>query len=40
MRRGEIRWYRSKIGGLVTTLGPARMPEVRAALLFALGYVR
>src|SRR5712691_37318 len=25
----------SKVGGLVTTLGPAKMTEVRAAILFA-----
>jgi mRNA interferase MazF len=31
---------KSKIGGLVTTLGSSRMAEVRAALLFALGYAR
>jgi mRNA interferase MazF len=31
---------KSKIGGLVTTLGSPRMAEVRAALLFALGYAR
>jgi mRNA interferase MazF len=31
---------KSKIGGLLTTLGPMRMAEVRAALLFALGYAR
>ena len=31
---------KSKIGALVGTLGPARMAEVRAALLFALGYSR
>jgi mRNA interferase MazF len=31
---------KAKIGGLVTTLGAARMTEVRAALLFALGYLR
>ena len=31
---------KSTIGALVTTLGPARMAEVRAALLFALGYSR
>ena len=30
----------SKIGGLVTTLSSPRMAEVRAALLFALGYAR
>jgi mRNA interferase MazF len=31
---------KSKLGGLVTTLSPSRMTEVRAALLFALGYAR
>lgn len=31
---------KSKVGGLVTTLGSPRMAEVRAALLFALGYAR
>jgi mRNA interferase MazF len=31
---------KAKIGGLVTTVGPARMAEVRAALLFALGFGR
>jgi mRNA interferase MazF len=31
---------KTKIGGLVTTLGPTRMTEVRTALLFALGYAR
>jgi mRNA interferase MazF len=30
----------SRVGGLVTTLGQTRMTEVRAALLFALGYAR
>ena len=30
----------SKIGGLLTTLAPTRMAEVRTALLFALGYAR
>jgi len=27
-----------KIGALITTLTPARMGELRAALLFALGF--
>ena len=31
---------KTKIGGLVTTLAPARMTEVRTALLFAVGYAR
>ena len=31
---------KSKIGGLLTTLAPTRMAEVRTALLFALGYAR
>jgi mRNA interferase MazF len=31
---------KAKLAGLVTTLGPGRMTEVRAALLFALGYTR
>lgn len=31
---------KSKIGGLVTTLRTSRMVEVRAALLFALGFSR
>jgi mRNA interferase MazF len=31
---------RSKIGGLLATLGPTRMTEVRSALLFALGFAR
>ena len=31
---------KTKIGGLVTTVGPARMAEVRGALLFALGFGR
>ena len=29
---------KSKIGAAVTTLGPAKMAEIRAALLFALGF--
>lgn len=29
-----------KVGGLVTTVGPSRMSEVRVALLFALGFTR
>jgi mRNA interferase MazF len=31
---------KAKIGGLIPTVGPARMAEVRAALLFALGFGR
>jgi mRNA interferase MazF len=31
---------KTKIGALVTTVGPARMAEVRGALLFALGFGR
>jgi mRNA interferase MazF len=27
-----------RVGGLITTLTPARMAEVRSALLFALGW--
>lgn len=34
------RFAKSKIGGLLTTLAPTRMAEVRTALLFALGYAR
>jgi mRNA interferase MazF len=29
---------RGKIGALITTLSPSRLKEVRAALLFALGF--
>lgn len=29
---------RGQVGGLITTLGPARLSEVRTALLFALGF--
>ena len=29
---------RGRLGPLVTALGPARMMEVRTALLFALGF--
>jgi mRNA interferase MazF len=29
---------RGKLGGLITTLAPERMGEVRSALLFALGF--
>jgi hypothetical protein len=29
---------RTKIGALITTLAPERMGELRAALLFALGF--
>ncbi|MCK6553757.1 hypothetical protein L6Q96_04110 [Candidatus Binatia bacterium] len=50
MRRGEVRWYRfsapdkhgpvvrGRLGALVTTLNARRLSEIRAALLFALGY--
>jgi mRNA interferase MazF len=31
---------KAKIGGLLTTLAPTRMAEVRMALLFTLGYAR
>jgi mRNA interferase MazF len=29
---------KDRLGGLVATLAPSRMTEIRAALLFALGY--
>jgi mRNA interferase MazF len=29
---------KARVGPLITTLGPGRMSEVRAALLFALGF--
>jgi mRNA interferase MazF len=29
---------KTRLGALVATLPPSRMPEIRAALLFALGY--
>jgi len=29
---------KSKLGAIITTLGPKRMLEVRSALLFSLGF--
>ena len=29
---------KARLGGVITTLGPRRMAETRAALLFALGW--
>ena len=31
---------KAKLGGLVATIGPTKMSEVRSALLFALGFNR